>query len=182
DPRRRSRCVERRCDASDHRSLHDHPDPATTDAAVRLWRSRGMIYFCSQQNRRALVLQHPALNGIDYLEVCDSGSDCGKQLLITLLKDALSVTLTTSQITITGGGADAQVHPVKIAAATADSPRTITVGLDSAGDFSTYTFSLIANPSTADPPDGFDPQLSRVDFSFKAGCETAGDCAPDACC
>jgi Baseplate J-like protein len=143
-----------------------------------------VIYFCSQQNRRALVLQHPALNGIDYLEVCDSGSDCGcgKQLLITLLKDARSVTLTTSQITITGGGADAQVHPVKIAAATADSPRTITVGLDSAGDFSTYTFSLIANPSTADPPDGFDPQLSRVDFSFKAGCETAGDCAPDACC
>jgi hypothetical protein len=141
-----------------------------------------MIYFCSQQNRRALVLQHPALNGIDYLEVCDSGSDCGKQLLITLLKDARSVTLTTSQITITGGGANAQVHPVKIATATADSPRTITVGLDSAGDFSTYTFSLIANPSTADPPDGFDPQLSRVDFSFKAGCETAGDCAPDACC
>jgi len=143
-----------------------------------------MIYFCSQQNRRALVLQHATLNGIDYLEVCDSGTDCecGKQLLVTLLKDARTVTLRTSQVTITGGGADAQVHPVNIIAATVDSPRTITVGLDSAGDFSTYTFSLIANPSTADPPDGFDPQLSSVDFSFKSGCATAGDCAPNPCC
>ena len=142
-----------------------------------------MIYFCSQQNRRALVLQHPTLNGIDYLEVCDSGADCGcgKKLLVTLLKKR-TVTLSTSQVKITGGAADAQVHPVNMVAATADSPRTITVDLDSAGDFSTYTFSLIANPSTADPPDGFDPQLSTIDFSFKAGCETAGDCAPDTCC
>ncbi len=47
-----------------------------------------MIYFCSQKNRRALVLQHPTLNGIDYLEVPRGDGDCGKQLLITLLKDA----------------------------------------------------------------------------------------------
>ena len=143
-----------------------------------------MIYFCSRQQRRALVLQHPALNGIDYLEVCDSGEDCGcgRRLLVTLLKDTRSVTLTASQIKITGGGADAQVYPVTIIPPGADSPQTITVGLDSVGDFSAYTFSLIANPSTSDPPEGFDPQLASVDFSFKAGCETAGDCATETCC
>jgi hypothetical protein len=56
------------------------------------------------------------------------------------------------------------------------------VVLDTAGDFSTYTFTLVANPATGDPPGGFDPQLSSVDFSFKAGCDSAGDCAPDTCC
>ena len=35
------------------------PDAATADAAVRLWRSAGMIYFCSAKNRRALVLASP---------------------------------------------------------------------------------------------------------------------------
>ncbi|HEV2690409.1 MAG TPA: hypothetical protein VGV35_17755, partial [Bryobacteraceae bacterium] len=87
-----------------------------------------MIYFCSQQNRRALVLQHPTLNGIDYLEVCDGGGDCecGKKLLLTLLKDARKVNLTVSQIRITGGASDAQGHPVKILPATADAPRLLT--------------------------------------------------------
>jgi hypothetical protein len=143
-----------------------------------------MIYFCSQQKRRALVLQHPVLNGIDYLEVCDSGSDCGcgKNLLLTLLKDARNVSLTFSQVQVIGGASDAQVHPINILAATADSPKVLTVQLDAPGDFSTYTLSLIANGSTADPPDGFDPQLSTIDFSFKAGCETVSDCAPSTCC
>ena len=143
-----------------------------------------MTYFCSQQLRRGKVLQHTTLTGIDYLEVCDSGPDCGcgKQLFLTLLKPALDVSLTLSQINITGGTADAQVHPVEILAATPASPRTITINLDSAGDFSQYTLSLIANPATTDPPDGFDPQLSTVTFSFKAGCDAPGDCEPDTCC
>ena len=52
-----------------------------------------MIYFCAQKNRRALVLQNPTLNGIDYLEVAGV-SGCGQQLAVTLLKDARSVVLT----------------------------------------------------------------------------------------
>ena len=32
-----------------------------------------MIYFCSDKNRRALVLATPALNGIDFLEVIGTG-------------------------------------------------------------------------------------------------------------
>jgi hypothetical protein len=144
-----------------------------------------MIYFCSQQNRRALVLQHPTLNGIDYLEVCDGGDPschCGKKLLLTLLKDARNLNLATAQILITGGASDAQVHATQILPATAATPRVVSIELDASGDFSTYTLALIANQSTADPPDGFDPQLSVVDFSFKAGCETVGDCIPVSCC
>jgi hypothetical protein len=143
-----------------------------------------VIYFCSQQKRRARVLQHPTLNGIDYLEVCDSGEDCGcgKRLLLTFLKDARQISLDASQIRITGGAADAQVQVVNVLGATDDAPTTLTVVLNAPGDFSTYTLTLTANSSTSDPPDGLDPQLSAVEFSFKAGCPTVGDCAPDSCC
>ena len=84
-----------------------------------------MIYFCSQQNRRALVLQHPALNGIDYLEVCDDDGDggCGKRLLITLLKDARPVALAPAQVRITGGSPAAQVAARSPAPANATAPR-----------------------------------------------------------
>jgi hypothetical protein len=141
-----------------------------------------MIYFCRQQQRRALVLQHPSLNGIDYVEVCDTGADCGcgRKLFVTLLKDARHVVLTPAQIRINGGAA--AVTATGIVAATADATRTITVLLDSSGDFSTYTFGLVATPATSDPPDGFDPQLSSIEISFKAGCDSAGDCAPVECC
>jgi len=141
-----------------------------------------MTYFCSQKNRRALVLQHPTLNGIDYLEVTDSGVECGKQLLLTLLKDARQVTLAPSQIVIRGGSAKAQVHAATVLSGTSDAPRVMTINLDQAGDFSTYTLTLVATATTSDPPDGFDPPLSTVQFSFKAGCPAAADCLPDICC
>ena len=147
-----------------------------------------MIYFCAQQNRRALVLQHATLNGIDYLEVCQSGPDCGcgKQLLLTLLKDARKVNLTPSQVKITGGSAAGKaavpIRILSIAPASNQAPHVLTVNLDEPGDFPTFTLSLTANASTNDPPDGFDPQLASVDFSFKAGCPTISDCVPDNCC
>jgi hypothetical protein len=147
-----------------------------------------MIYFCSQQNRRALVLQHPTLNGIDYLEVCQSGPDCGggRHLLVTLLKDARKANLAPSQMRIAGGSAAgnpaAPINILSVTQATNQAPLTLTVNLDQPGDFSTFTFTLVANASTNDPPDGFDPQLASVDFSFKAGCAALSDCLPNNCC
>jgi hypothetical protein len=137
-----------------------------------------MIYFCSQKNRRALVLQSPALNGIDYLEVAGT-TGCGKQLALTLLKDARSVNLTPANILITGG---APVSAVSITPATSDDPFVLLVNLNQSGDFSTYQLQLVAAPGITDPPDGFDPQLSTVSFSFKAGCPTPADCQTDNCC
>ena len=93
-----------------------------------------MIYFCSQQNRRALVLQHVALNGIDYLEVSGSAPDCGRQLLVTLLKDARQLSLTPAQMTISGGSAAGNTaSPIRILSLTPASnaaPKTFTVNLD----------------------------------------------------
>lgn len=141
-----------------------------------------MIYFCSQKNRRALVLQSANLNGIDYLEVANDDDGCGKELLITLLKDGRGLNLGPSQVQITGGTEATQVTVASVAVGSDAAPRVVTVELNQTGDFSTYTLSLVANPSTTDPPEGFDPQLSTVEFSFKAGCPTEADCLPCNCC
>lgn len=141
-----------------------------------------MIYFCSQKNRRALVLASQNLNGIDYLEVAEGSTGCGKQLLITMLKDARSLHLTPSQVQITGGAEASQVTVASLWNATQAAPTLVTVQLNQTGDFSTYTLSLVATPTAADPPGGIDPQLSSVDFSFKAGCPTVADCQPCNCC
>jgi len=137
-----------------------------------------MIYFCSQKKRRALVLQNPTLNGIDYLEVVGP-TGCGQQLAVTLLKDTRSVTLTPENVVITGGK---PVRAISISPAMIDNPFVLMVNLDQSGDFSTYQLQFVAGPDIVDPPDGFDPQLSIVSFSFKAGCPTPTDCLPDLCC
>ena len=137
-----------------------------------------MIYFCSDKNRRSLVLASPALNGIDFLEVIGP-SGCGTQLALTLLKDARTLTLTPDNIAITGG---APIQVVSISPATDDAPFVLTVNLAGPGDFSLYQLAVVAGPGISDPPDGFDPQLSTVSFSFKAGCPTPADCLPDNCC
>jgi hypothetical protein len=141
-----------------------------------------MIYFCSQKNRRALVLQHPTLNGIDYLEVSTAGPDCGEQLFITMLKDGRKLALSTSQVRISLGASSSPLRAVSVSLGTDASPRLVTVELNQPGDFSLYTLSLVANPTVNDPPDGLDPQLSTVEFSFKAGCPTVGDCLESRCC
>ena len=49
------------------------------------------------------------------------------------------------------------------------------------GDFSTYRLRLV-DPTTGGTPNGFDPRLSQLDFSFKAGCPTRFDCRRDDDC
>jgi len=143
-----------------------------------------VIYFCAQQNRRALVLQHAGLNGIDYLEVSDEdGPDgCGTRLLLTLLKDARTRPLAPAQIVVSGGEPTGQIAVVDVTSGSADAPRVVVIDLAGTGDFAPYSLQLVATPQTDDPPDGYDPALALVTFSFKAGCPTVGDCAPNLCC
>ena len=65
-----------------------------------------MIYFCSQKNRRALVLAKTGLNGIDYLEVLDHESPVSslrqRTLLIYCLKP-VQTDLTSKNVLIVGG-------------------------------------------------------------------------------
>ncbi len=137
-----------------------------------------MIYFCSQKNRRALVLAKVGLNGIDYLEVVGPPG-CGTQLAVTFLKDARGLGLTAANIAIAGG---APVEVVSLVSPTNEDPLLLTIQLSTTGDFSTYTFSLVAEQGVVDPPDGLDPVLSTVDLSFKAGCPSPADCLPSNCC
>jgi len=137
-----------------------------------------MIYFCAQKNRRDMVLQSATLNGIDYLEVVGCAG-CGKQLAVTFLKDARGLNITANNVAIMG---DTPLQVVAIEPATSDEPYVITITLNETGDFSPYQFALIAQPGTVDPPDGLDPLLSSLMFSFKAGCPTPVDCKPDNCC
>ena len=137
-----------------------------------------MIYFCSQKNRRELVLQAVGLNGIDYLEVLGPPG-CGTELAVTFLNDATSLALTPDNVTITG---DTTLKVVSISPATAADPLVVTISLDKTGDFAPYTLAIVAGPDIIDPPDGLDPQLSSIDFSFKAGCPSPADCLPVQCC
>ncbi len=143
-----------------------------------------MIFFCTQKNRRSLVLQHPTLNGIDFLEVGTNGTDCGcKQLMLWLLKPATNVTLDAAQIRISGGSSSkAQVTVDCVTPPNTQNPNLFVINLNQSGDFSTYNLTLTANADTWQPPDNIDPALARVSFSFKAGCPTNSDCLSDSCC
>ena len=141
-----------------------------------------MIYLCGQSNRSELVLATAGLNGIDYLEVTGPPG-CGTELAITFLKDATGLALTPANVVVTG---DTAVSVTGVAAATAQATRVVTVQLDQTGDFAPYTLRLAAVQvaadgtvtATPDPPDGLDPVLSTVTFSFKAGCPSPADCLP----
>ena len=142
-----------------------------------------MIYPGGQSTRRALVQASAApVNGIDFLEVLGSIGG-GTQLAITFLKDATSLVLTRANIAITGDD-PVSVAATQVAPATARDPKVVVVDLDRTGGFAPYTLTLVAgasdSPGIPDPPDGIDPVLSSVTFSFKAGCPSPADCRPAA--
>jgi hypothetical protein len=142
-------------------------------------------YFCKKDQRRAQVLSavdshgNPFLNGIDFLEV-DPASQ--KILHIHFLFDlpgtpspvppSPAPALTPGNIVIDGG---VRITGIVVTSAVAAN-NVLTVIVNAAGDFSTYTFRLITSPKDPTPPAGFDPQLSAVDFSFKVTCPSDFDC------
>jgi len=139
------------------------------------------IMFCCDEDRRNLVRAHPTINGIDLLEVRDEPSqalaDRQRFLLVTLLKPP-GAPLTVDNLRIEGGEAVREIRVVAVGAA----GPSLTVEVDQAGDFSTYTLRLVATATADDPPAGYDPLLSAVDFSFKVNCATDFDCDDDDSC
>lgn len=146
-------------------------------------------YFCKKAQRRGQVLAargaggHPVLNGIDFLEVTSADQ---KTLTLTFLFNLpgqpngvpATPALDQSSIVIEGG--------VRITGITVQSVTTagnaLTIKVNAAGDFSTYTLRLVKGGGDANAPGGFDPQLASVDFSFKVQCPSDFDCKPvDAC-
>lgn len=145
-------------------------------------------YSCKKPQRRAVVLEttsggSPVLNGIDYVEV----SADQKTLNVTFLfplpgqPDGVptSPDLTADNIVIEGG---VRITGIKLQGPVTVSGKVLTVHVNAAGDFSTYTLNLVSDAINSAPPAGFDPQLSSVDFSFKVACPSDFDCQQSSVC
>lgn len=139
-------------------------------------------YSCSEDLRAEAVRDATTVNGIDFLEVLPGQKKLAVHFLHPLPGQTGEVpaggtTLNRSHIEITGGD---RVRGIRaVSTTTADGVLTVTV--TAPGDFSTYRLRLV-DPVTESTPAGFDPTLSEIDFSFKAGCPIRFDCAPqDAC-
>ena len=151
---------------------------------------------CSRDERRGLV-RDSGVNAIDYLEVLGSQ----RTLLVHLFGPAAG--LNEANLVIEGGVRVRSVRALWARPAfpfdenvlrqderdrlasmpQAEREHALVVRTDTSGDFSTYTLRLVASRALADrPPDGFDPVLSEVRFSFKVDCPTDFDCAPERIC
>lgn len=143
-----------------------------------------MIYRCCNDRRREKVREHKALNGIDFLEVIDSGQpgDLTRQRSLSLhfIKPVASGTLKAANFRIEGGERIRNIAVLE--PTTQTSPQVFTIQVSSPGDFSTYTLRIVTGAGQPEPPAGFDPQLSAVDFSFKVECPTDFDCRETVVC
>ncbi|MBV9158004.1 MAG: putative baseplate assembly protein [Acidobacteriaceae bacterium] len=164
-----------------------------------------MIYNCCTETRKKDVLDNPALNGINYLEVL-SPDDLPQRTLVVHCLKPVTKTLTPNNVLITGGESITGITALWIAPANSlpsqataqestylakltDRPNTLVVRTSAAGDFSPYTLRLVNDATAAQEDsfevtevlDGFDPQLAEAQFSFKVECPPYFDCAPAPC-
>jgi hypothetical protein len=154
----------------------------------------GVVQHCGTARRRQRVAQATIdtgggvlLNGIDYLEVVDrdAPSDELRQRLLTLafLRDdgviAAGVPLLDpDNFRIEGG---TRVTGIRVTGVDAGPvPHSLTLTLDAAGDYSPYRLSVRLGAVDEAIPPFIDVMLAALDFSFKAECPSAFDCAgPD---
>ena len=144
-----------------------------------------MIYFCCDEKRRIAVKAHPGLNGIDFLEVLDSEAlpleQRQRTLFVHFLKGAALSALKPANIRFEGGERIRDVAATVVGVDATD-PQVLVVAVDRPGDFSTYTLRLVRSQTDPARPDGFDPLLAAVDFSFKVECPSDFDCKPEHVC
>jgi hypothetical protein len=157
-----------------------------------------MRYFCCDERRREVVKLTGTLNGLEYLEVHDSGlpGDPTRQLTLFLKFLRPPPALTENNFVIDGGE---RIERVTIdwvapaAALPAGEPADLVDDLtpldhflvirtDYFGDFSVYSLRLVSAPGVETPPADFDPRLACLDFSFKVQCPSDFDCAASTPC
>lgn len=145
-----------------------------------------MIYFCCDEKRRGRVAAHATLNGIEFLEVSD---DAGapvevrqRTLFVHFLKDLAAGSLVVENVTIEGGERIRPVVVTKITIAPSGDDKVLAVEVKEPGDFSTYALRLVKIGEPELPPDGFDPVLSAIEFSFKVACPSDFDCRDEKVC
>jgi hypothetical protein len=159
-----------------------------------------MIYFCCDDRRRTVVRRQTIFNGIDFLEVVDNPSDPPeirqRTLRVHFIHPLAPGALTRENVRIEGGERIRDVRVTNVETSGPSSPlssplasppgvlpaNVLVVRVDEPGDFSTYTLRLVHDARHDDPPAGFDPVLSAVDFSFKVACPSDFDCRPLSTC
>src|SRR5262249_8810013 len=143
-------------------------------------------YSCGDEPRRHDVSAHATLNGIDFLEVLDDPAmpdeKRQRKLFVNFVKPLAPNGLKLGQVRIDGGVRIRNVLVSAITIGSGDANHVLTVEVDRAGDFSTYTLRLVRSSDDSDPPDGFDVVLAAVEFSFKASCPSPFDCRPGDVC
>jgi Baseplate J-like protein len=129
-------------------------------------------YRCASERRRSAVRDATpvTVNGIDFLEVRPSQTE----LDVTFIHAASVDGLTRENVVIDGGVRITNIHVTDVVPA----GQALTVTVNAPGDFSTYTLRLRRSETNDAPPEGFDPQLAEVSFSFKANCDSDFDCKP----
>lgn len=163
-----------------------------------------MIYFCCDERRRALVRGRVGekYNGIDFLEIdteAPTQSERQHKLRLHFLKPLAAGDLVENNLLIEGGE---RIRGIEVKRATIDTRdhKVLVVEVGNpptgagatnagVGDFSIYTLRLVKNAQQAggtsgggQPPEGFDPVLSAVQFSFKIECPSDFDCRPERIC
>lgn len=158
-----------------------------------------LVFRCVDADaRRAVVAATPALNAIDWLEVADlvpaelppaqqaayaslpSGPQreqllWQRKLTVHFVNDLTAThqaALTASGILIVGG----ERIPAPSVAVLATGTDSVTLRTSVAGDTSRYRLEIVRSAIDRSAPDGFDPLLNGVDFTFKVNCPSDLDC------
>ena len=78
--------------------------------------------------------------------------------------------------------AEATASEVALFAALPSPDHVLVIRVDRFGDYSPYRLRLQRSALDPTPPQGFDPRLSEVEFSFKVECPSDFDCRPVTVC
>lgn len=135
--------------------------------------------LCGVDRRKAAVLAHPTLNGVDFVEYSAQPAApplARYRLDVVFLKTApAGLALTDFQVSGGVRVVDIQVVAGPLAPSPPD-PLRLWVFVDQPGDFSIYTLAVAAAPGV------LDPRLTSAAFSFKAGCPSDLDCRQEVEC
>ena len=102
-------------------------------------------YVCDDDDRRRAVRAEATINGIDFLEVDESQTQLDVTFIHPLPGEAGEIPagpeLEMANLLIEGG---VRIAPVTVTGVSRPDPRVLRVTVDPPGDFSPYTFRLIA--------------------------------------
>lgn len=110
--------------------------------------------------RRAAVVAHPDLNGIDFVEVADDR----RTLLVHFLKPVRHGSLDEPDLLVQGGERPERIDVLALAVDRQDR-SVLRARLARGGDRSRYTLQLLG-PDGVSPPEGYDPVLATAAFRF----------------